>query len=332
LKKLDINGIIKLARIGVEIMEKFVVFGGAGFIGSRICELLVEQNKQVIAIDNLSTGKIENLSQIINLPNFQLIIGDIRDFDLCVKYTQGVDYCIHQAALVSVPKSVEDPLLNNDININGFLNVLEACRINKVKRVIYASSSAVYGDNQDPKKQEDRIGGQLSPYAVSKLVNEYYAKLYTKLYQLETVGLRYFNVYGPKQDPSSVYSGVISIFFNRMINGKEISIYGDGNNTRDFVFVDDVVKANISACYLDEKIVGNVYNIGTGKETTINELAMQIMKLFNFQSKINYLPERIGDIKFSCADITKANQDLGFVPQVTLTEGLKHIYDYLTKN
>lgn len=312
-------------------MKKFLVFGGAGFIGSRIAEMLIEEGHQVVVIDNLSTGKIDNLSQIMNNPRFTFITGDIRDFDLCLKYTKGIDYCFNQAALVSVPLSVEKPLINNDINITGFVNILEACRINKVKRVVYASSSAVYGTNEDPKKQEDRLGDVLSPYAVSKFVNEKYAKLYTDLYGLETVGLRYFNVYGPKQDPSSVYSGVISIFFDRIKEEKELNIYGDGTNTRDFVFVDDVAKANIQACFSNEKTIGKVYNIGTGKETTINNLAKSIIKLFNKDVVINHLPERVGDIKYSCADIRKAQSELGYNPKVNLTEGLTQIYNYLVR-
>lgn len=312
-------------------MKKFLVFGGAGFIGSRIAEMLIEEGHQVVVIDNLSTGKIDNLSQIMNNPRFTFITGDIRDFDLCLKYTKGIDYCFNQAALVSVPLSVEKPLINNDINITGFVNILEACRINKVKRVVYALSSAVYGTNEDPKKQEDRLGDVLSPYAVSKFVNEKYAKLYTDLYGLETVGLRYFNVYGPKQDPSSVYSGVISIFFDRIKEEKELNIYGDGTNTRDFVFVDDVAKSNIQACFSNEKTIGKVYNIGTGKETTINNLAKSIIKLFNKDVVINHLPERVGDIKYSCADIRKAQSELGYNPKVNLTEGLTQIYNYLVR-
>lgn len=312
-------------------MKKFLVCGGAGFIGSRIVERLIELGHHVIALDDLSTGKLSNLEQVTNSNNFQFVHGDICDFDLCLKYTQNIDYCINQAALVSVPRSIDEPLVNNAININGFLNLLEACRLNKVKRVVYASSSAVYGDDLKLKKQEDIVGEVISPYALSKSVNEQYAKLYHKVYGLESVGLRYFNVYGPKQDPSSVYSGVISIFFDRLFSNQSLNIYGDGSVTRDFVFVDDVAEANILACLSDNDIAGKVYNIGTGKSNSINELATTLLKIFNNTQTINYLPERFGDIKYSCADILKAKRELKFEPKITLEVGLDIIYNHLNK-
>lgn len=312
-------------------MKRFLVCGGAGFIGSRIVERIIELGHYAIVIDNLSTGKMSNLDKVMTSKNFEFVNGDIRSFELCLRYTEGVDYCINQAALVSVPKSINEPLLNNSINVDGFLNILEACRINKVKRVVYASSSAVYGNNEDFRKIEDSLGEVISPYALSKLVNEQYADLYYRIYGLESVGLRYFNVYGPKQDPSSVYSGVISIFFDRLFSNLELDIYGDGSITRDFIFVDDVAEANILACLSGGAIGGEVFNIGTGIGTSIKELATSVLEVFNIERKINYLPERFGDIKHSCADISKANKHLSLYPKVELKEGLTLIYNYLKK-
>lgn len=308
---------------------KFLVTGGAGFIGSMICEKLIEAGYIVCAFDDLSSGHLENLNEVINNDNFTFIKGDVRDYDLCLQITKGFDYVIHQAALVSVPKSIEKPLLNNEQNIDGFLNILEASRLNNVKRVIYASSSAIYGDNDDQVKTEDSVGKVISPYALSKYVDELYASLFTRLYGLETVGLRYFNVYGPKQDPSSVYSGVISIFFNRILKGQDLSIYGDGTNTRDFIFVEDVAKANILAALATNVKIGQAYNIGTGNETSIKELAETIIRINRACNRINYLEERKGDIKYSCANVSKAHQDFNFRSEISLEEGLKRISDYL---
>lgn len=310
-------------------MKKFLVCGGAGFIGSRIVERLIELGHYVIVIDDLSTGKISNLDQVITSDNLKFIRGDIRDYDICLEYTQNIDYCINQAALVSVPRSIDEPLINNAININGFLNLLEACRHNKVKRVVYASSSAVYGNDLEPKKREDIIGQVISPYALSKSVNEQYANLYYRVYGLESIGLRYFNVYGPKQDPSSVYSGVISIFFDRLFSNQNLNVYGDGSVTRDFVYVDDVAEANIQACLLVGEVTSEVYNIGTGVSTSIKDLANTLLKIFKNVQEINYLPERLGDIKYSCADISKAKRELKFQPKTSLEEGLLLIYNYL---
>lgn len=311
--------------------HKFLVIGGAGFIGSRIVEMLLEQGNRVIVVDNLSTGKMSNLDGVINDDNFKFVEGDIRDYSLLREVTIGVDYCINQAALVSVPKSIEKPLLNNDINVTGFSNILEACRINNVKRLVYASSSAVYGDEISRLKREDKLGQIISPYALSKLVNEQLADLYHRVYNLSSVGLRYFNVYGPKQDPSSVYSGVISIFFERLFNDEEINIYGDGQITRDFIFVDDVARANIMACQSDDCSSAEVFNIGTGEATSITTLAKTIQQFFDSTSKINYLPPRVGDILHSCADVEKAHNSLNFTSKYSLQEGLKRTYNYLKK-
>lgn len=310
-------------------MAKYLVTGGAGFIGSRICELLIEEGNTVKVIDNLSSGKLSNLDLVINNPNFNFINGDIRDFNLCLEAAKGMDYIIHQAALVSVPKSIEVPFENNSINVDGFVNVLEAARLNNVQRVVYASSSAVYGDNEDEKKIETRIGNPISPYALSKYMDELYAKLYFRVYNLESIGLRYFNVFGPKQDPSSVYSGVISIFVDRLIANKDLSIYGDGTITRDFVYVDDVAKANVLAATSNIK-GANVYNIGTGISTSIGNLAKILIEISKKDVQINYLPPRVGDILHSCANIKKAIDELGFNPKVEIKDGLSRIYKELS--
>jgi nucleoside-diphosphate-sugar epimerase len=302
-------------------MAKYLVTGGAGFIGSRICELLIEEGNTVKVIDNLSSGKLSNLDLVINNPNFNFINGDIRDFNLCLEAAKGMDYIIHQAALVSVPKSIEVPLENKSINVDGFVNVLEAA--------VYASSSAVYGDNEDEKKIETRIGNPISPYALSKYMDELYAKLYFRVYNLESIGLRYFNVFGPKQDPSSVYSGVISIFVDRLIANKDLSIYGDGTITRDFVYVDDVAKANVLAATSNIK-GANVYNIGTGISTSIGNLAKILIEISKKDVQINYLPPRVGDILHSCANIKKAIDELGFNPKVEIKDGLSRIYKELS--
>lgn len=310
---------------------QFLVTGGAGFIGSSIVEKLINLGHKVTILDDLSSGNLRNINSIINHSNLRFVQGDIRSFQGCLEVSKGVDYIIHQAALVSVPRSIEEPLLNNEKNIDGFLNILEAARINKVKRVVYASSSAIYGDNLDEIKTEERLGKTISPYALSKYVDELYASLYTRVYGLETVGLRYFNVYGPKQDPSSVYSGVISIFFDRLRNNLDLNIFGDGSVTRDFVYVEDVAAANISACLSKKGKVGEVYNIGTSLSTCIKTLAETIIKVVNSDCKINYLSERAGDIKYSCANISRARNDLEFRPKVKLEEGLKIIYKSFLK-
>jgi len=309
-------------------MARFLITGGAGFIGSRICEMLIENGHFVRVIDNLSTGKIENLNEIINNPNFEFIKADICDFNACLKLSKDVDYIVHEAALVSVPMSIEMPKETNTINIDGFLNILEAARINKIKKVIYASSSAVYGDNQDKEKVEENIGNVISPYALSKRINELYANLYYRVYGLNSVGLRYFNVYGPKQDPSSEYSGVISIFMKRVIENQDLNIYGDGTIVRDFVYVDDVAKANLLAINL-EKEGAFVYNIGTNIPTTILDLAQTVIKISKKDLQINFLPPRKGDILYSLANIEKAKNELDYRPTVTLKEGLNLIYNVL---
>jgi len=308
---------------------KFLVTGGSGFIGSMICQKLIQLGFEVTALDDLSTGHLNNLSEIMENINFTFIKGDVRDYKTCLQCMEDKDYVIHQAALVSVPRSIEEPILNNQINIDGFINVLEAARFSRVKRVVFASSSAIYGDNEDEMKTEERYGNVISPYALSKYVDELYASLYSRIYGLETVGLRYFNVYGPKQDPSSNYSGVISVFFDSLLKEQDFIIYGDGSSTRDFVYVEDVAYANILASLKTNLEPGSIYNIGTSTETTINDLASKILSIAPCKSKVYYLKERKGDIKCSCANIDKAKADLFYIPKVSLEVGLKQIYSYL---
>lgn len=303
-------------------MSKFLVTGGAGFIGSEICHLLIKMQHEVIAFDNLSSGHFENIADLVGHPGFTFVKGDVRNQEEITKAAIGVQYIMHQAALVSVPRSIEEPYLNHEINISGFVCVLEAARINQVKRVVYASSSAVYGDNQDEIKQEKRIGTVISPYALSKLTDEMYASLYFRLYGIETVGLRYFNVYGEKQDPSSVYSGVISIFFKKVKNQEDIIIYGDGSITRDFIHVTDVASANVLAATSKNNVSGKVYNIGTNQSTSIRQLAEIVLQATNKKTNIVHAQARKGDILFSCANVTKATKDLGFRAQISLLDGL----------
>jgi len=305
-------------------MSKFLVTGGAGFIGSEIVNKLIEDGHDVVVVDDLSTGHLENLNSVLDNKHLRFIKGSVTDFNLCLQESVGMDYIIHQAALVSVPKSTEVPIENHERNITGFLNILECMRINKIKKLVYASSSAVYGDDSLQIKEENKIGNSLSPYALSKYVDELYAKLYARLYGVKSIGLRYFNVYGAKQDPSSPYSGVISVFFARLMKGLDINIYGDGQVERDFINVADVARANVLACF--SEIDNEVYNVGTGIKTNILELAEMIMKITNSMNKINFLPPRIGDIKYSCSNSQKIKRDLGFVYEIDLYAGLEEIY------
>jgi nucleoside-diphosphate-sugar epimerase len=312
---------------------KYLVTGGAGFIGSHIADALVEQGHDVVVLDNFSTGKRENL---ISAPT-QLVEGDIRDPETCIKAAKGCDGIFHEAALVSVPDSINRPRDNHDINITGTLNILEAARQQGVKRVVFASSAAVYGDNPELPKREDMLPEPKSPYALAKLAGEYYLKVYADCFGLETVALRYFNVFGPRQDPSSMYSGVISIFSERIKKGLPITIYGDGEQTRDFVNVADVVQANLLA--MESPIVGSrtsevertshvqhsTFNIATGRQTSLLDLVSALGGICGLEPELNFAPARPGDIQHSLADISKACKKLGYRPGVDLEGGLKRL-------
>lgn len=302
--------------------KKVVITGGAGFIGSHLAEELAENN-EVIVIDNLSTGKLGNIKHLIDDEKIVFKKEDIRNLDFLKKEFEGVDYVFHQAAVVSIPFSVENPVLTNEVNVNGTLNVLIAARDCNVKKVVYASSCAVYGDNPNLPLKEDMLPKPLSPYASSKLAGEYYCEVFTEVYNLPTIVLRYFNVYGPRQDASSPYAAVIPKFIERIKKGKPPIIYGDGKQTRDFIYVKDVVKADIMAA---ESNATGVFNIASGKETSIEELAMQIIKMTGKNNlKPVYDKPRPGDIKHSVADITKAKEKLGFYPEYSLEKGIKEI-------
>jgi UDP-N-acetylglucosamine/UDP-N-acetylgalactosamine 4-epimerase len=310
--------------------KRVLVTGGAGFIGSNLCEALLKKNAVLICLDNFITGKKENISEFLKNKNFKCIEGDIRNIALCRKVTKNIDYVFHQAALGSVPRSIKDPVTTNDININGFLNILLASKENKVKRFIYASSSSVYGDNNSLPKSEENIGNPLSPYAVTKQVNELYAGIFSTVYEMEIIGLRYFNVFGKRQDPEGPYAAAIPKFIQLLLKGRSPVIYGNGRQFRDFTFVENVVDANLLALTTTNKIALNqVFNIACGKKTTLNELYGILTELLSeYKSNIKnikpiYSPERKGDIKESLASIAKAQKMLGYKPECDIKACLK---------
>jgi len=305
-------------------LSEILVTGGAGFIGSHIVDQLLEEGYKVRVLDNLSTGEKKNLAQHKNKKSFQFIEGDIRNFDLVKKAVEGVDAVIHEAALVSVTRSVEDPLLSNEVNVTGTVNLLKACIDTNVKRFVLASSCAVYGDSKILPSHENLVPKPLAPYAADKLAAENYAKVFHEVYGLETVSLRYFNVYGPRQKYGP-YSGVISIFINCLLENEAPIVFGDGKQTRDFINVKDVVKANMLALS-KQKAAGEVFNICTGEATTLNKLAETIQKIMNKTDlKPVHFEPRPGDIKHSYGDINKAKRNLEYTPKVQLEEGLTEI-------
>jgi len=310
--------------------SEILVTGGAGFIGSHIVDRLLDEGFKVRVLDNLSTGEKKNLAQHQNNKSFQFIEGDIRNFDLVKNTVKGVDAVFHEAALVSVTRSVENPLLSNEINVTGTVNLLKACVDAHVKRFVYASSCAVYGDTETLPNHENLAPKPLSPYAADKLAAEKYAKVFHNVFGLETVSLRYFNVYGPRQKYGP-YSGVISIFINRLLENKPPIICGDGEQTRDFINVKDVVESNMLALS-KRKAVGEVFNISTGEATTINKLTETIQKIMDKTSlKPVHAEPRPGDIKHSYGDITKARRNLQYAPKVQLEKGLSELIKWYSK-
>ena len=307
----------------------YLVTGGAGFIGSHIVETLVNRGEKVRVLDNLMTGKYENIANFEG--RIEFILGDIRDFKALGKAVDGVDTIFHEAAIPSVPRSVEDPQLNHDSNVNGTFNVLLAARDAGVRRVVYAASSSAYGEIGTGEKKEDQLPSPLSPYAVAKLVGEYYCQVFTRVYGLETVSLRYFNVFGPRQDPSSPYSGVISKFVTTLLNGDRPMIFGDGEQSRDFTYVANVVDANIRAAESADA-VGEVINLGVNQRTTLNQLLSELQKIIGTNIAPQYKPPRAGDIRHSLADISRAEKLLGFKPLIGLEEGLKATVDWYRRN
>ena len=300
---------------------KILVTGGAGFIGSHIVDRLLSEDLEVTVIDNLYTGKLENLVHHQGKKDFHFIEGHIQDLNLVKEIVKDKDAVFHEAALASVALSVENPILTNDTNVTGTLNLLKACLDSDVKRFVYASSASIYGETKTLPMREDMIARPISPYAVSKLTAENYAKIFYEIYGLETVSLRYFNVYGPRQSYGQ-YSGVITVFINRLLRNQSPIIYGDGEQTRDFVNVQDVVEANILALR-SKNAVGEVFNIATGKPITVNRLAKTLLQITGKTDlKPVYTDSRLGDIKYGYADISKARRVLGFVPKISLKEGL----------
>ncbi|WP_299352518.1 SDR family oxidoreductase [Mucilaginibacter sp.] len=305
---------------------QFLVTGGAGFIGSNIVEYLLKNGaKKVRVLDSFATGFFENIKAFMDNPSFELLVGDIRDFETCKKAVDGIDYITHQAALGSVPRSIDDPIMNNEVNITGFLNILCAAKeTESVKRIIYAASSSTYGDNSDITKTENNIGKPLSPYAITKYVNELYADVFAKTYGMETIGLRYFNVFGPRQSPKGAYAAVIPLFIDAVKNDLSPTIHGDGEQTRDFTFVENAVQANIKAFFVENtEAVNQVYNIACGEKTSLNQLLEKINYFSN--KKINgiHTPSRTGDIKNSWADISKAKTLLNYDPLYKLDDGIQ---------
>lgn len=319
--------------------KKILVTGGAGFIGSNLCESFLKQDNEVICLDNFLTGKRENITGFIKLKNFSLIEGDIRNPKDCAIAAKDVDYVFHQAALGSVPRSIENPSPTNDINIGGFLNMLLASRDAKVRRFIYASSSSVYGDNPALPKVEANIGKPLSPYAVTKQVNELYAKVFADLYGMEIIGLRYFNVFGQRQDPDGAYAAAIPKFIRLLLKGETPVIFGNGEQSRDFTYISNVVHANECAALAENpKALNTVFNIAYGSRISLNDLySLLTENLSIFKKEIkdikpDYVSERKGDIKDSLASIEKAKTLLGYNPNCDVKSGLERSIDWYVKN
>lgn len=311
----------------------FLVTGGAGFIGSNIVEYLLKYGaKRVRVLDNFSNGYRENLTEFISNPSFELLEGDIRDLDICKKAMEGIDYVTHQAALGSVPRSINDPATSNEVNISGFLNMLIAVKdSDTVKRMVYAASSSTYGDSKSLPKVEDTIGKPLSPYAVTKYVNELYADVFGKTYGTDVIGLRYFNVFGPKQSPNGAYAAVIPLFMQALKNNEPSKINGDGEQTRDFTFVDNAVQANIRGFFAPKEAANEVFNVACGERITVNYLWDSLRVAAESELKAVYGPPRQGDVRDSLADISKAENLLNYKPKYTVREGLKITWDYFNK-
>lgn len=310
--------------------KQFLVTGGAGFIGSNLVSYLLNNGaKQVRVLDNLSTGNKDNLKEHVSNTAFQFILGDITDYETCLNACKDIDGVFHNAALGSVSRSMQDPMATNQANVSGFVNVLFAAKNQGVKRVVYASSSSVYGDDKSTEKQEHITGNLLSPYAVSKKTDELYADVFSRSYDMEIIGLRYFNVYGPKQNPNGAYAAVIPIFISNLLKGTTPSIFGDGTTSRDFTFINNVVYANVLAySTTNPQSVNQVYNVAYGASTSLNQLFDLIKTNLNSTLIPEYKPERKGDIKNSLANINKSKQLLGYEPLVDLETGLKLTIDW----
>ncbi|WP_417431378.1 SDR family oxidoreductase [Halpernia sp.] len=324
----------------VQIENKIIlVTGGAGFIGSNLCEYLLSQRNKVICLDNFATGKTSNIQHLLSNPNFTLIVGDIRNLSDCHKAVSGVDYILHEAALGSVPRSINDPITSNDVNVSGFLNMLVAARDAKVKKFIYAASSSTYGDSEALPKVENTIGKPLSPYAITKYVNELYADIFFHTYGLNTIGLRYFNVFGRKQDPNGAYAAVIPKFVMQLMKYESPIINGDGNYSRDFTYIDNVIQMNVLAMLTENpEAMNTVYNTAFGDRTTLNNLMEYLKKhMSQYDEKIASVevihgPNRAGDIPHSLASIEKAKKLLNYNPEFSMKDGLKEAVDWYWNN
>lgn len=310
---------------------RILITGGAGFIGSNLVENLLQDERVslVRVFDNLATGSLKNIEGYKNHPKFDFIEGDIRSYETCLTACDGIDLISHQAALGSVPRSINDPLTTNNVNITGTLNIFTAAKEKGIKRVVYAASSSTYGDHPGLPKVEDKIGNPLSPYAVTKLVNELYAKVYASLYNMEFIGLRYFNIFGPRQNPNGPYAAVIPLFAEALLNNKQPVINGDGSHSRDFTFVDNAVLANrLSLFTTNKEAINQVYNIACGEQTSLLELFNGLKKEAATSLEPVFGPERLGDVKHSLADISKARQLLGYNPVVNVEEGLQKTFNW----
>ncbi|SDZ89031.1 SDR family oxidoreductase [Selenomonas ruminantium] len=310
----------------------FLVTGGAGFVGSNLCEAILEMGYHVRCLDNLSTGHIENIESFRGNDCFEFIKGDIKKYDTCDMACEGVDYVLHQAAWGSVPRSIEMPVFYAANNIMGTVNMLEAARQNKVKKFVYASSSSVYGDEPNLPKQEGREGNRLSPYAVTKYECEEYAKQYTMHYGLDTYGMRYFNVFGRRQDPNGAYAAVIPKFLKKLLQGEAPTINGDGSQSRDFTYIDNVIEANLKACLAPSSAAGQAFNIAYGGREYLNDIYRSLNIVLDVNIKPKYGPNRPGDIKHSLADISKAREMLGYEPEWSFELGIKAAIEWYKQN
>ena len=319
--------------------KTILITGGAGFIGSNLVERFINQSNKIICLDNLATGKIKNIEPFLDNKNFVFINSDIRDLNVCQNACKDVDLVLHQAALGSVPRSINDPITTNSVNVDGFLNILIAARDQKVKRFVYAASSPTYGDSTELPKREDKIGSPLSPYAVTKLVNELYAKVFADLYEMEVIGLRYFNVFGKNQDPDGQYAAVFPKFIKQLIKLEAPVIHGDGNQTRDFTYIENVIQANeLAATTQNKDALNNVFNIAYGESNKLGELTEELINaLSQFDEKIRdikpkYGPSRLGDIKDSLASIEKAKSLLGYNPRYNVRQGIQMAVKWYYEN
>jgi UDP-N-acetylglucosamine 4-epimerase len=311
----------------------FLITGGAGFIGSNIVEYLLKYGAgKVRVLDNLATGRLSNIEEFKSNPSFEFFEGDIKNLDDCRNACADIDFVSHQAALGSVPRSINEPWNTNDVNVGGFVNMITAAKDAGVKKFVYASSSSVYGDEQSLPKVEEKIGRQLSPYAVSKYTNELYADVFQKVYGMNVVGLRYFNIFGPKQDPNGMYAAVIPLFVSKILKREEVFIDGDGEQTRDFTFVENAVQANVKAMLSDgADVTSRVFNIAVNKNFSVNQLYQSIGQQLNSSHQPTYRAARAGDIRNSLADISKAQQQLGYKPEFDFKTGLEITVEYFRK-